>query len=245
MLLVGALVPLHRRARRSRPPINGARRWFLVGPDQRAAVRARQDRRLRLDVRAARPATDAADAGRADEAARARRRRSSASSILLEPDLGTTIALCLMVGGILLVSERAVPAARASAATIALGARRGGDLRRAVPARALLQLPRPDGRIRRAPGSRSVQAIIGMGSGGITGEGLGQGISKIFYLPEAHTDMIFAIVGEELGLIGLDRRDRGVRRLRVGRVPHRARTAATRSASGSRPGSRPSSAGRP
>ena len=37
---------------------------------------------------------------------------------------------------------------------------------------------------------------------GITGEGLGQGISKIFYLPEAHTDMIFAIVGEELGLIG-------------------------------------------
>ena len=51
-------------------------------------------------------------------------------------------------------------------------------------------------------GFQTVQAIIGMGSGGITGEGLGQGISKIFYLPEAHTDMIFAIVGEELGLIG-------------------------------------------
>ncbi len=51
-------------------------------------------------------------------------------------------------------------------------------------------------------GFQTVQAIIGMGSGGITGEGLGQGISKIFYLPEAHTDMIFAIVGEELGLVG-------------------------------------------
>jgi cell division protein FtsW len=51
-------------------------------------------------------------------------------------------------------------------------------------------------------GFQTVQAIIGMGSGGITGEGLGQGISKISYLPEAHTDMIFAIVGEELGLIG-------------------------------------------
>jgi cell division protein FtsW len=51
-------------------------------------------------------------------------------------------------------------------------------------------------------GFQTVQAIIGMGSGGITGEGLGQGVSKISYLPEAHTDMIFAIVGEELGLIG-------------------------------------------
>ena len=54
-------------------------------------------------------------------------------------------------------------------------------------------------------GFQTVQAIIGMGSGGITGEGLGQGISKIFYLPEAHTDMIFAIVGEELGPDRLDR----------------------------------------
>ena len=44
--------------------------------------------------------------------------------------------------------------------------------------------------------------MIGIGSGGVTGEGLGQGIQKINYLPEAHTDMIFAVVGEELGLIG-------------------------------------------
>ena len=41
-----------------------------------------------------------------------------------------------------------------------------------------------------------------MGAGGLTGEGLGQGIQKINYLPEAHTDMIVAIIGEELGLIG-------------------------------------------
>ena len=51
-------------------------------------------------------------------------------------------------------------------------------------------------------GFQTVQAIIGMGSGGLTGEGLGQGIQKINYLPEAHTDMIVAIIGEELGLIG-------------------------------------------
>jgi cell division protein FtsW len=51
-------------------------------------------------------------------------------------------------------------------------------------------------------GFQIVQAIIGIGSGGLSGNGLGQGVQKIFYLPEAHTDMIFAIVGDELGLIG-------------------------------------------
>ena len=51
-------------------------------------------------------------------------------------------------------------------------------------------------------GFQNVQAIIGMGSGGVTGEGLGQGIQKVNFLPEAHTDMIFAVVGEELGFVG-------------------------------------------
>jgi cell division protein FtsW len=51
-------------------------------------------------------------------------------------------------------------------------------------------------------GFQIVQAQIGFGSGGLLGEGLGQGVQKIHYLPEAHTDMILAIVGEELGLIG-------------------------------------------
>jgi cell division protein FtsW len=51
-------------------------------------------------------------------------------------------------------------------------------------------------------GLQTVQAMIGIGSGGITGSGLGEGVQKVLYLPEAHTDMIFAVVGEELGLIG-------------------------------------------
>ena len=45
--------------------------------------------------------------------------------------------------------------------------------------------------------------MIGMGSGGIFGVGLGQGVQKIFYLPEAHTDMMLANIGEELGLVGI------------------------------------------
>src|ERR671926_381122 len=51
-------------------------------------------------------------------------------------------------------------------------------------------------------GFQTVQAMIGLGSGGVFGDGLGQGIQKVNYLPEAHTDMIFAVIGEELGLIG-------------------------------------------
>jgi len=45
--------------------------------------------------------------------------------------------------------------------------------------------------------------MIGMGSGGVFGVGLGQGVQKIFYLPEAHTDMMLANIGEELGLLGV------------------------------------------
>ncbi|MEX2614252.1 MAG: FtsW/RodA/SpoVE family cell cycle protein [Gaiellaceae bacterium] len=51
-------------------------------------------------------------------------------------------------------------------------------------------------------GFQIVQAMIGIGSGGLAGEGLGEGVQKVLYLPEAHTDMIFAVVGEELGLVG-------------------------------------------
>ncbi|MFM7693154.1 MAG: FtsW/RodA/SpoVE family cell cycle protein, partial [Actinomycetota bacterium] len=47
-----------------------------------------------------------------------------------------------------------------------------------------------------------VQAMIAVGSGGIFGQGLGSSVQKVNFLPEAHTDMIFAVIGEELGLVG-------------------------------------------
>src|SRR5256714_9719624 len=52
-------------------------------------------------------------------------------------------------------------------------------------------------------GFQAAQAQIALGSGGLFGVGLGESVQKIFYLPEAHTDMILAIVGEELGVIGI------------------------------------------
>jgi cell division protein FtsW len=48
-----------------------------------------------------------------------------------------------------------------------------------------------------------VQAMIAMGSGGFFGRGLGESVQKILYLPEAHTDMILAVIGEELGVFGV------------------------------------------
>ena len=52
-------------------------------------------------------------------------------------------------------------------------------------------------------GFQAVQALTAIGSGGFFGVGLGESVQKIFYLPEAHTDMILAVIGEELGLVGI------------------------------------------
>ena len=51
-------------------------------------------------------------------------------------------------------------------------------------------------------GFQTIQSLLAVGSGGVTGVGLMDGKQKLFYLPEAHTDFIFAVVGEELGLLG-------------------------------------------
>ena len=47
-----------------------------------------------------------------------------------------------------------------------------------------------------------IQSMIAVGTGGITGRGLMDGLQKLFYLPEPHNDFIFSVIGEELGLIG-------------------------------------------
>ncbi|MGH9526993.1 MAG: FtsW/RodA/SpoVE family cell cycle protein, partial [Terriglobales bacterium] len=51
-------------------------------------------------------------------------------------------------------------------------------------------------------GFQIVQSLIAIGSGGLTGLGLMDGRQKLFFLPEPHTDFIFAVISEELGLIG-------------------------------------------
>jgi len=123
-----------------------------------------------------------------------------AGLFLLQPDLGTTISLALMLAGMLVVAgvpARTLGAAGGLAVTLGVVAIWASPYRRERVFSFLDPWADPEN-----AGFQTVQATIGLGSGGLTGEGLGQSVQKINYLPEAHTDMILAIIGEELGLIG-------------------------------------------
>jgi cell division protein FtsW len=120
--------------------------------------------------------------------------------LLAEPDLGTTIALVLMLGGMLAVAGtpgRTLLASGTIVAVLGLAAAWFEPYRRAR----IFSFINP-WHDSQGAGYQTVQAMIGLGSGGPFGTGLGQGVQKIFYLPFAHTDMIFAVIGEELGLVG-------------------------------------------
>lgn len=52
-------------------------------------------------------------------------------------------------------------------------------------------------------GFQIIQSLVAFGCGGLWGVGIGKGIQKLYYLPQPHTDFIFAVVGEELGLLGV------------------------------------------
>lgn len=120
--------------------------------------------------------------------------------IMRQPDLGTTLIVSLIVFAILFVGS--VPlrlmaglgvTGLGGAAALALSA--GYRKERIV---AFFD-PFAD---KWGSGYQAVQSLIAVGSGGLFGVGLGQGRQKWLYVPNAHTDFIFAIIGEELGLIG-------------------------------------------
>jgi cell division protein FtsW len=121
--------------------------------------------------------------------------------VLVEPDLGTAATIFVVVLAMLAVAgARAshVLAITASAAALAVIAIAAAPYRRARLTTFLDPWSDPDG-----AGFQSVQAQLAVASGKLTGVGLGDGLQKVFYLPEAPTDMILATVGEELGVLGI------------------------------------------
>ena len=121
--------------------------------------------------------------------------------IVAEPDLGTTMVVCFAVAATLV-------AAGARLRDLALI---GGVLFGFALLMTLIEPYRMarltgflnPGADASGAGFQAAQAKIALGSGGLFGVGIGNGVQKAFYLPEAHTDMISAVIGEELGLIGI------------------------------------------
>jgi cell division protein FtsW len=120
--------------------------------------------------------------------------------VLAEPDFGTASVIAILTLLLLFVGQ--VRLSHLGALALA-----------ALPAAALLIASSPYRRQRflaflhpwdnaQTSGFQIVQSFLAMGRGGVEGLGLGESRQKLFFLPEPHTDFIFSVIGEELGLIG-------------------------------------------
>jgi cell division protein FtsW len=121
--------------------------------------------------------------------------------LLKQPDLGTAVIFGLVALGLLFIAGT-----RTSYLILALlvAAPAGWKFIVSTPFRMRRMLAFLDPwAFRRDVGYQITESLISVGSGGVTGMGLGDGRQKLFFLPEAHTDFILSIVGEELGLMGI------------------------------------------
>ena len=180
--------------------VNGARRWLTVGP---VVFQPSELAKVAIAVWAAAYLTQRKPPKTLRELARPLGLVFAVFAVLimLEPDLGTTITLMLMLIGVLVVAGtpmRLVATSTLFVSAVGLAAIWMEPYRR----ERFLSFLNP-WHDQLGAGFQSVQAMIGLGSGGVLGKGLGESLLKMNYLPEAHTDMIFAIIGEELGLVGV------------------------------------------
>ncbi|HET7122151.1 MAG TPA: putative lipid II flippase FtsW [Solirubrobacterales bacterium] len=121
--------------------------------------------------------------------------------IMLEPDMGTTMVIAFSVAA-LLIAGGARPADLGKIALVLGGLALLMTIVEPYRMARLTGFLNP-GSAAEGAGFQAAQAKIAIGSGGLLGKGIGNGVQKAFYLPEAHTDMISAVIGEELGFVGL------------------------------------------
>jgi cell division protein FtsW len=181
--------------------INGARRWLGAGPLQ---FQPSEVMKLALVLHAAGVLSARPKIARSLRTVAGPILGVGGCAVLLimaQPDLGTSLVICFTLGAMLV-------AAGLPLRQLGLIAAVGAFL---VMAFAILE---PYRRARltafmnpwadaAGSGFQSVQGQIAIGSGGLFGLGPGQSVQKIFYLPEAHTDFILAVIGEELGVAGV------------------------------------------
>jgi cell division protein FtsW len=182
------------------PEINGARRWVGLGPLQVqpselakialivfvADLLARRSREMQDPMRTLWPVV-AVLAG-------------VSGLVLLQPNLGTTLVIATIVLSMLFAAGARM---RALSGLGALAVVAAGLLVWFEPYRRRRLLAMFDPWSNESDsGYQAIQAGVGLSDGGLTGLGLGQSKAKWGYLPFAHTDFVFAIIGEELGLIG-------------------------------------------
>jgi len=181
-------------------PVNGTRRWFGVGglgiqPSELAKIACVFFTALMLERRM----------HRIDDLSYSLLPISLivglvVALILLQPDFGTSISLVLVVA-VMVFAAGLHYRYFVGLALIAL------------PAIYLVLVAAPYRRRRLlafwdpwadplGDGFQIIQSLVAVGTGGVFGRGLMAGVQKLFYLPEPHTDFIFAVIGEELGLIG-------------------------------------------
>jgi cell division protein FtsW len=179
---------------------NGSRRWLGAGPLQ---VQPSEIGKLALVLYAATLLASQPQRVRSLYGVRPLLVVAGAMALLIvaQPDLGTTMVIMFAVFALLAaggVSLRNLGILAGVLVGLALIAAVLEPYRRERLTSFINPWSDPEG-----SGFQSVQAMIAIGSGGFFGVGLGESVQKLFYLPEAHTDMILAVIGEELGFTGI------------------------------------------
>jgi cell division protein FtsW len=121
--------------------------------------------------------------------------------IMIQPDLGTVLVLAATVFFMLLAAGAKIwhMVGLGLAGVGMVAASKLSPLPTGCAGYLLFLTP---GLILRVKGYQTIQSLLALGPGGLFGLGLGQSRQKFLYLPENHTDFIFAMIGEELGFVG-------------------------------------------